>query len=162
MRQHKPVELEPFRLDGSIDQRMRPVVVSTSNGQYTWHFIPSFSSHYVLRHIPLKSTATMAPLSNLPPSRGRLTHVRFSLCYLGGQNLRLQRSPRVPLHVIAGKTRIQLFFFLDSRFRGSDGPFFGDKIVSSPATIAQDSLFPHFPSTRSRNSLLDRETGGKE
>ena len=32
MRQHEPVELEPFRLDGPIDQRMRPVVVAASNG----------------------------------------------------------------------------------------------------------------------------------
>ena len=33
MRQHEPVELEPFRLDGPIDQRMRSVVVAAGNGE---------------------------------------------------------------------------------------------------------------------------------
>ena len=102
------------------------------------------------------------PYPTFPRRGGRLTHARFSLCYLSGQNLRSQRSPLVRCTSFPGKREIQVFFFLDSRFRGSDESFFGDKIVPSPATITQDSLSPHFSSTRSRNSLLDRETGGKE
>ena len=57
------------------------------------------------------------PYPTFPRRGGRLTHVHFSLCYLSAEV-----STR-SLHVIPGKTRIQFFFFLDSRFRGSDEPF---------------------------------------